>query len=123
VAETHGFTEADPKFEAERLRRAELVEAFLAAMSEAGNPGTARTLGSSARELTGQHQDRQWEITLEGDEDAVVVHADGRNGWAHAFVSSDRPVRSDDEISPDQLADALRALLDQNDVPRPEILK
>jgi hypothetical protein len=118
-----GFTEVDPKFEAERVRRSELVDAFLGAMAEAGNPGTGRKLGSFLRELTGQHEDRYWAVMVDGDEDGVLVFADGRHGWERSFQNSDRPLSVQDEVPADQLADALRAILDENDVPRPEILR
>ena len=120
--EEHGFAEADPDFEAARAERVRLVDAFLAAMGEADNPGTSRNLGSFMRELTGQHQDRFWNTKVEGDEDGVLVFADGRHGWERSFRLSDRPTTPDDEIPVDRLADALRALLDENGVQRPSAL-
>jgi hypothetical protein len=120
--EEHGFSEADPGFEAERAERARLVDAFLGAMGEADNPGTSRKFGSFMRELTGQHQDRFWATEVEGDGDGVLVFADGRHGWERSFRRSDRPMSPDDEIPPARLADALRAILDENDVPRPSEL-
>jgi hypothetical protein len=121
--EEHGFAESDPGFEAERAERARLVDAFLAAMGEAGNPGTARKLGSFVRQLTGQHEDRYWGTQVEGDEDGVLVFADGRHGWERSFRYSDRPMSPGDEIPVANLADALRALLDENNVPRPDPLR
>ncbi|WP_344647497.1 hypothetical protein [Cryptosporangium japonicum] len=120
--EEHGFSETEPGFEAERAERTRLVDAFLAAMGEAGNPGTSRKLGSFMRELTGQHQDRYWATEVEGDGDGVLVFADGRHGWERSFRRSDRPMSPEDEIPPDRLADALRAILDENDVSRPSEL-
>jgi FAD/FMN-containing dehydrogenase len=122
-SDDQGFSHSEPDFEADRSERAHLVDAFLAAMGEAGNPGTGRKLGSFMRQLTGQQEDRFWAIRVEGDEDGVLVFADGRHGWESSFVKSDRPISPDAEIPTDQLADALRALLDENDVPRPEALR
>jgi hypothetical protein len=121
--EDHGFAESDRGFEAERAERARLVDAFLAAMGAAGNPGTSRKLGSLMRQLTGQQQDRYWDVQVEGDEDGVLVFADGRHGWEKSFHSSDRPTDPASEIPPATLADALRAILDENDVPRPDALR
>jgi hypothetical protein len=120
--EKQGFAESEPEFEAERAERARLVDAFLAAMGEAGNPGTSRKLGSFMRQLTGQQEDVYWDIKLDGDEDGVLVFADGRHGWEHSFQRSDRPMSPADEIPPAELADALRAILDANDIPRPDAL-
>lgn len=117
--EEHGFSESEPGFEADRTERVRLVDAFLAAMAKADNPGTSRKLGSFMRQLTGQQQDRYWQTKVEGDDDGVLVMADGRHGWERSFRYSDRPTTPEDEISPDELADALRALLDENGVPRP----
>ncbi|GAA3399116.1 hypothetical protein [Cryptosporangium minutisporangium] len=121
--EEHGFAESDPGFEAERAERVRLVDAFLAAMGEADNPGTSRKFGSFMRELTGQQQDRFWETRVEGDDDGVLVFADGRHGWERSFRYSDRPTTPDDEIPPNRLADALRAILDENGVERPAELR
>ena len=117
--EEHGFSEAEPGFEAERAERGRLVDAFLAAMGDAGNPGTSRKLGSFMRQLTGQQEDRYWATQVEGDPDGVLVFADGRHGWEHSIQRSDRPTTPDEEIPADRLADALRALLDENGVQRP----
>ena len=117
--EEHGFSETEPGFEAERVERSRLVDAFLAEMGKADNPGTSRKFGSFMRQLTGQQQDRFWETRIEGDDDGVLVFADGRHGWERSFRSSDRPTTPGDEIPADRLADALRAILDENDVPRP----
>src|ERR1700712_5293139 len=94
--EEQGFAESEPGFEAERAERVRLVDAFLAAMGEADNPGTSRKLGSFMRQLTGQQEDRFWDVKVEGDEDGVLVFADGRHGWEHSFQRSDRPMSPSD---------------------------
>ncbi|HEV2086894.1 MAG TPA: hypothetical protein VGR21_01150 [Cryptosporangiaceae bacterium] len=117
------FAEEDPDFTAERDERVRLVDAFLGAMAEVGNPGTERKLGSFVREFTGQEADEYWAVKFDEDENPIWVFADGRHGWEDNFRLSDRPLSPDREIPPERLADALRAILDANDVPRPDALR
>ncbi len=117
------FAEQDPAFMAERNERVRLIDAFLAAMADAGNPGTERKLGSLVREITGQESDEYWAAKFDDDEHAVLVFADGRHGREDSFRLSDRPLSPDREIAPDQLAEALRAILDTHGVPRPGALR
>jgi hypothetical protein len=112
-----GFSTEDPEFESIRAERAELVDQFLTAMDQAGNPGLERKLGSTVRDLTGQTADEYWSASLvsdDGSEREVVVFSDGRHGWSDELAYSDRPRSRDDEIEPAELRAALTGILEQH---------
>lgn len=126
MSDTAGWPEHDDgSFRAQREERARLVERFLRAMNDAGNPGAQRALGSTIRQITGQEPDYYWEAEVR-DPDApdqpgrtVRVYDDGRHGWTDALTYADRPRAPEDEISPAQLKAALDAILDEHGVSWP----
>lgn len=115
----HGFSHADPEFMVARRGRGALVQRFLAIMAKANNPGMRRYLGSTIRQLTGQHGEHYWSTVLiddHGHHREFLVTADGRHGWGDEIGYSDRPRSDEDEISPHLLHKALGDILQRHNL-------
>jgi hypothetical protein len=128
LGDTAGWPEHDDgHFLVERQQRAELVEKFLRVMADAGNPGAQQDIGTPVRKLTGQEPDYYWEAEVrdpEAGEDqpgrTVRVYNDGRHGWADSMTYSDRPRAPEDEIPPQKLEAAVRAIVEDQGLSWPD---